>query len=289
MAHAPQDRSATLPDGRRLGWVEYGDPDGTPVVYAHGFPGSRLDWLMFDSPVVAETGARVIAADRPGYGLSEPAPGRTLTHWPRDAAALADTLGLERFAVLGISGGGPFALACGATIPERVTAVGVVAGMGPADAPDVRRGSSWQLPGAPRFLRAPLLRLMSMGLKDPARLVARSKGSFAAVDAALLDEPEVAEAYVRMLTEALRQGPAGGAADAALYGRPWDFALEDVQAPVLLWHGGLDANVPADVARYVAGRLPTCRASFHDQEAHLSLPRNHLREILSELVAAQAP
>src|SRR3954471_17322215 len=100
----PRNNTITLPGGRRLGYAKYGDPDAMPVLYCHGFPSCRLEPSML--PV---SGIRLIALDRPGYGLSEPLPGRTLRDWPRDVAAAADALGLHRFAVVGVSGGAPYA------------------------------------------------------------------------------------------------------------------------------------------------------------------------------------
>lgn len=290
MERARLDRSARLPDGRELGYAEYGDVDGAPVLYFHGFPGSRLDWLLFDQPAVAESGARVIAVDRPGYGLSDTSPKRTMADWPADVAGLADALGVERFAVLGVSGGGPYALACASAIPDRLAAVGVVAGMGPADAPGMREGTSWRIPGTPRLLRKPLLSLMRMGVRQaPEKFVARSKDALSDVDAALLGEPAMAEAYVATLSEAMRRGTAGAAVDAALYARPWGFALEEIRVAVHVWHGELDANVPVSVGRHVADRISGCRGSFLDDEGHLTLPKNHIGRILQSLVNAGTP
>lgn len=284
MSDAGVDSSIQLRDGRVLGFSEYGSSDGVPVFYFHGFPGSRLDWKMFDGPAVAESGARVIAIDRPGYGLSDPSPGRTMLAWPADTVELADELRVERFAVLGVSGGGPYALACAAAIPHRVRAVGIVCGMGPADAPGMKSGSSWTIPGKPRILRRPLLSLMNMGLRrEPERFVSRSKQSFAEVDAVLLDVPEVADAYMLMLREALRQGAQGAQVDAALYSRPWGFSLGEIGMQVHLWHGVLDENVPVSVGRHVAKAIPDCRATYFDEEGHLTLPRNRIGEILGVL------
>jgi len=117
------NRTHELEDGRTLGYAEYGAPDGRPVFVFHGFPGSRLTWSAFDPQDCAgELGLRVIAPERPGYGLSEFQRGRELLDWPEDVLALADPLGLERFAVLGLSGGGPYAAACAFKIPARLVA-----------------------------------------------------------------------------------------------------------------------------------------------------------------------
>ena len=124
----------TLPDGRRLAYADYGDPAGPVVLECVGTPQSRLP----DPVQVTEAeqaGLRMIVPDRPGFGRSDPRPGRTLTDWPADAAALTDALGVDRFPVLGASGGGPYAVACGVVLADRVTRVALVAPAAPADAP----------------------------------------------------------------------------------------------------------------------------------------------------------
>ena len=137
-----------LKDGRTLGYAEYGTPQGKPVFYFHGFPSSRIDWPLFDTDGMAERiNARIIAADRPGYGLSDFKRGRKILDWPDDVIELADALHIERFSVLGISGGGPYALACACRIPARLTTAAIVCGIGPAQAPGARDGVAMMLSG----------------------------------------------------------------------------------------------------------------------------------------------
>src|SRR4051794_20731127 len=123
-------RQLRLSDGRRLAYCEYGSPAGKPVLYFHGWPGSRLEAKLAD-PVAKKFNAKIIAIDRPGFGMSDFKPNRTLLDWPLDVCELADALGLDRFAVVGVSGGGPYALACARRIPERLTSVAVICGVGP--------------------------------------------------------------------------------------------------------------------------------------------------------------
>ena len=110
-----------LADGRRLAWSEFGTPTGPVLIYCHGTPSSRLEGLVLHHAALG--GVRVLVPDRPGFGRSDPQPGRSLTDWARDVAALADQLGIQRFAVSGISGGGPHALACAAHLGDRVSVV----------------------------------------------------------------------------------------------------------------------------------------------------------------------
>ena len=134
-------RAQTLPlrDGRNLGFAVYGDPGGKPEFFLHGLPGSRLSARIADK-VAARLGIRIIALDRPGFGLSDFKPGRTIADWPDDLVEAADILGADRFPVIGLSGGGPYAAACAFSIPYRLTSVAIVSGMGPLHTPGASDG-----------------------------------------------------------------------------------------------------------------------------------------------------
>ena len=286
MATDNTSKTIKLKDGRLLGYAEYGNPEGKPVFYFHGFPGSRLDWPLSDADgSAAQLNARIIAVDRPGSGLSDFKSGRKLLDWPDDVIELADALQLDRFATQGMSGGGPYAAVCAFKIPERLTATAIVCGMGPFEAPGIKEGTCWTIPGKPSVIRRLLLMLFAMGLrKNPDQFVLRSKEKFPEPDRLLLDQPEVAKVYVDMLREAFRSGIGGVHHEAALYTRPWRFRLQDIPVEVHLWHGELDLNVPISVGHYVADAIPNCHATFLKDEAHISLPHNHIREILSILI-----
>lgn len=276
-----------LKDGRTLGYAEYGTPDGKPIFYFHGFPGSRLDWQFSDADNSAkQLNARIIAVDRPGMGLSEFKRGREILDWPDDVVGVANHLQLDRFALLGISGGGPYAAVCAYKIPERLTATAIICGMGPKEAPQMTDGISWTIPGKFSLIRKMMLMLFDLGLrKNPDKFVARSKEQFPEQDKPLLDKPEMVKVYVEMLREAFRQGISGVDYEAKLYTRPWNFNLQDIKTKIHLWHGDLDVNVPVAVARYIAAIIPDCESVFLQDEAHLSLPYNHVKEILSLLAS----
>jgi pimeloyl-ACP methyl ester carboxylesterase len=133
-APSRQDNVLRLKDGRMLGYAEYGDPSGTPVFAFHGFPGSRITFRIADD-AARRRGVRIIAPDRPGMGLSTFQPGRNLLDWPQDVGELADALGIDRFAVAGVSGGGPYVAACAFALRARVTVAAIISGIGP-----LRRG-----------------------------------------------------------------------------------------------------------------------------------------------------
>ena len=270
-------QTLTLRDGRRLGYAEYGKPDGEPGFYFHGHPGSRLEPRFADEAATA-AGVRIIALDRPGYGLSDFQPRRTILDWPRDVAEAADLLGLQRFAVLGASGGGPYALACAHAIPERITTVGVISGVGPYNAPGVTQGMRWQnrigFQLGARF--PPLARLIMWNMarvvrRRPERVLDAIAQAMSPVDAAIVRRPEVRQILAADIAEAFRQGSRGAALDVVLLGRPWGFRLDEITAAVLLWQGEADTLVPPAMGRHMAARFPTATRRSSRARATCSL------------------
>lgn len=282
------NQTITLKDGRAIGFDEYGAPDGKPIFYFHGHPGARTDWRLFDDDSCArKLSARIIAVDRPGHGLSDFKRGRKIVDWPDDVVELANALGIDRFAVLGISGGGPYAAACAFKAPERLTSTAIVCGMGPAEAPGVRDGMAWTYAGKGAVMRWLLLRLTAVGMRrQPEKFASQMTAGMGGPDRALLlARPELAEKTIEVFREAFRSGIAGAHHEAGLYGHPWGFRLQDIATEVHLWHGEQDSNVPVSVGRYVAEAIPNCRARFLENEGHLSLPVRCVHEYLSILVA----
>ena len=257
------DLTINLPDGRLLGVWAGGDPGGVPVIYFHGTPSSRLLAGSGDDAAVRQ-GVRLIAANRPGYGSAPDAPS-SLSSVAEDTLALADVLGLDRFAVLGVSGGGPYALACGAFAPERVAAVGVAAGVGP-----------WRLidpPGTNPEDRA-ALELADAG--DVAAALTAFRTSAAEIFASMieLDDEEMMDEFTRHVPEQeraiftpqmrtlwaadLREALTsydGYARDNLVWGGDWDLDLAAVSSPTWLWYGDEDRLVPADHGRWLHERI----------------------------------
>jgi pimeloyl-ACP methyl ester carboxylesterase len=288
---APNEEVVRLPDGRRVAVASHGDPQGEPLLLFHGIPGSRLGHEFADAPA-RERGVRVLCPDRPGIGLSDPKSDRTLSGYSDDVAALADALGLERFAVVGVSGGGPYALACGAKLPDRVTAVGVMAGVGPLDRPGAREGlskSDHML--LDLSLRQPLLaRLMLLAMGwvarvAPSMMLKSLADELGEYDRRYLEEQERepgAVGLVSTFVEALRQGAKGTVEEYRVCGQPWGFALEEVRAPVHLWQGEDDRMVPVHHAEDMAFRLPRARLDVLPRTGHISLLR-HFGDMLDAL------
>jgi pimeloyl-ACP methyl ester carboxylesterase len=275
----------TLRDGRDLGYGETGDPGGKPIFYFHGFPGSRLEIELLAS-FLLEAKIRVIAPERPGYGWSDFKKERTIGQWPEDVVELADALGLERFAVLGMSGGGPYALACARKISHRLTSAFIVGGMGPVDNYDMLRHMSWlnrfglTLAGKSSLLANGIFALATVLLRHfPEKVISHLIKRMPAPDQIVLNLPVFQRVFSQSFREAVRAGHRGPARDVILYSRPWDFRLEEIPMEVQLFYGEQDTIIPAATGRWLEKTIPRCRAWFFPQEGHFSLIWNQGQEI----------
>jgi pimeloyl-ACP methyl ester carboxylesterase len=281
------DATITLADGRTLAYCEWGNPSGSPVLLAHGGPGSRL--LCPDEGATAAAGVRLLTVDRPGYGASDPRPDPSLLGWANDVQALADRLGLERFAVVGWSAGGGYALACAACMPERISAVGLASCEGPYD----------QVPGALAEGMTPEERTLFERIRhDPVAArgeVAAHVGWYQdpdtiweweppAVDVPILARPDVRDALTQMFREGARQGVGGLVDDWVALSLPWGFTFADIRVPVAVWHGELDHLVGPAHAHYLSAVLPNATLVLYPADGHLLLLQ-HWGEILAAVTA----
>jgi pimeloyl-ACP methyl ester carboxylesterase len=282
-----------LRDGRRLAYAEYGDSQGKPIFFFHGTPGSRL-FHHPDTSVAASAGARVIAIDRPGFGRSDFKPDRTLLDWPSDIVQLADALNIQRFAVMGYSGGGPYAAVCASSISDRLTAAGLVSSIAPLDSPEITRG----MHGMGHMFFS-LERHLPPLAKLSCRLICATWRSnpdlyFKAQLNGLYDSRE-AQALLpvmkAMLTadllEAVRDGTHGITCDLEILAKPWGFQLHVIPTNVFLWHGENDTQAPVAMGKRLAGGIPHCRATFFPGEGHWAI-YSHWQEILTALAQAEA-
>lgn len=280
---AENPRTVTLRDGRELGYAEFGDPDGAPVVLCHGFPNSRVFGALFDA-VAREEGVRVITPDRPGVGVSDPAPGRSLTDWPTDVRGLLDTLGVRRTAVLGISGGGPYALATAALLEDRVTRTGVACGVGPM-ASVGPRDRAWYYTArfAPPVSKLALWFLGRQATRDREAFLESLAEDAAPADQALWTGEVGRIVHASMVESTRHHGLDPLVRETAIYGSPWGFDLADVAVPVYLWYGKADALVPPEMGLYLARELPTAEAHVYPDLGHLSVFRRHETDIVRAL------
>ncbi|MBX0295840.1 alpha/beta fold hydrolase [Haloarcula nitratireducens] len=252
-ADAPAPSSLTV-DGRRVAYATYGDPEGTPVIFAHGTPGSRLLGRLLDEPA-AERGLRLVAPDRPGIGRSDDA-SVGIEGWPADVAALLDPLDVDAANVVGFSGGAPFALACHRL--ERVARIALVGGSGPPGISDT--GRTQRLLGTLARYAPPVVSLLLRGQRwalarrDPS--FARSLVADGAPATDALSADEVARLVRADVLEAMADGPDGVVRELGLLARPWPFDLEEVTVPVTVFQGQRDTNVAPSTGERLAAALP---------------------------------
>jgi pimeloyl-ACP methyl ester carboxylesterase len=283
-----------LPDGRTLEVLVTG-PEGAPlVVNLHGTP-SGHDLAPELEQAAARAGLRVASIARPGYAGSTRLPGRAVADVVPDVLAVVDALGADRFAVMGTSGGGPHALAVGALAADRCAAVASVSGVGPwaAEGLDfldgMGEGNEIEF-GAALEGEVPLRELLLPWREE--MVSAGPDGTFAAMQSVLSPPDqkvftgEVAAHLHASVSLALRDGVDGWIDDDLAFTRPWGFTPADVSVPVFLWQGEQDLMVPPAHGRWLATRLPDCRARLLPDDGHLTLLVNRPGEVLADLAQA---
>ena len=261
----------SLPDNRLLAFTDIGEPGWPSVFFFHGAPMSRLHLSYLGPQFLAER-VRVLSPDRPAYGGSTPQPGRILSDWPRDVAALADALGAERFVVAGHSSGGSYAVACAALLPSRVLAAIVLGGvtdMGWPGAWDGYVESERQLMRLPGEDAAIAWCVERFGA-DGSGFESASDFEFPEPDRALFADPDAGPAIAAAVQEAFRQGVAGYAQDMIVQGRPWPFDPGSITVPVHVVHGERDATVPPAHSRHTAEVIRTATLHLLPGHGHMT-------------------
>jgi len=273
-----------LADGRKLAYAESGPSEGKPVIAFHGTPGSRLE--QADSPsILRKLNTRLIVVDRPGYGRSDFQEDRKLLDWPDDVIQLADALHLDRFTVMGFSGGGAYAAACAFKIPERLIRVALVSSTAPFDAPGLidamlpANRALFEL-AADDYRQAE--QQLAVVAKTPEAVLNLLEGPAPAPDKAIFSDENFRRMYRENLSESLRQGLAGFACDMSLLAQPWCFDPAAIKVEVCLWHGEQDINVPLVMGQYLATTIPQCQVHFLPDAGHW-LMFDHWKEILQTL------
>jgi pimeloyl-ACP methyl ester carboxylesterase len=278
--------------GRRIAWNDYGDPGGRPLFYHHGWPSSRLQARLLHH-LARERGFRVLALDRPGMGHSDFQPGRSLKSWPAMLAAFADCQGIGRFHQLGVSGGGPYALACAAMMPERLAASAVLCGAAPVWKAD-RRGlhpayriiipllnlpKSWFSPLlriATRYStaspeKAPVSWILSM-LPEPDRRL-------------MLQNPGIQNLFAESFNEGVRQGGLRVMSEGEIYLHDWDIPLGDIRHPIRYWHGGQDRHISAAMTENFVSRVAGASLTIDPEEGHFSLAIHRAADAMDYLAS----
>ncbi len=266
-----------LAGGRRLGFAEFGPSSGRPLVWLHGTPGARLQIAPEARLLAHERNIRIVSVERPGVGESTPHLFEAVVDFALDIEQLADALDLERFAVAGLSGGGPYALACAHEMPERVVAGAILGGVAPSVGPDAAKG------GAASVVRPlePLLRRAQSPLGGFMRGLVRVLEPFADPvtdlfarimpqgDQRLFEDSDMREMFQQDLILGSRRYMQAIFLDALLFGRPWGFLLADIRVPIHLWYGDSDTIVPVRHGEHLAERIPGAKLRVRGQEGHL--------------------
>ena len=288
------DDAFVLPDGLRVSYARYGRAGGAPAFYFHGLPGSRREAALLHQACHAAH-VDLVAPERPGYGLSQPM-SQTMSlarhkRWTEVIAALADHLGFERFYLIAISGGTPYALACASTLPARVQATTICCGLGDIAQSDLRavmgiisRAGFFMAEQDPALLKltygnvATAAARLAPGLAIDAMCWLNRK-----VDRIALQSPSIKAIFTDNLREAFRQGAGGGIADMQAATGGWAFELSQI-ARLQLWHGDRDSVVPHRHSEWLAKQVPAARLRIIAGEGHFSLPVHYATDIVQALV-----
>jgi pimeloyl-ACP methyl ester carboxylesterase len=279
-------------EDRQIGFAEFGAPQGRAIFWLHGTPGARRQ-IPTEARAFAEAeDIRLIGVDRPGIGASTPYQYGNVFAFADDLRSVADTLGVDRMAVVGLSGGGPYALGCAAAMPERIVATGVLGGVAPVSGPDAIGGGIMGNLGtrvAPLIQLAGLpLRLAATGLIQLIRPVASPALEIYArispeADRALLVRPEFKAMFLDDLLNGSRKQLAAPFYDIIAFSRDWGFRLDEVKVPVRWWHGDADHIVPFAHGQHVVSRLPDAELYHLPGESHLA-GLGRAEEILSSML-----
>jgi pimeloyl-ACP methyl ester carboxylesterase len=269
--------SYRLNDARRLGFAEYGAPEGRVVFWFHGTPGAARQIAPSARVAAERLGIRLIALERPGIGGSTPHAYANVAAWADDVVDIADRLGIGEFACIGLSGGGPYVLACAARYPERVVAGAVLGGVAPTAGAEAIGG------GLVGFTRrfAPLLEFgRGLGTRSlqplvRAALPLRSKlfDVYVAIspegDQRVFAAPEMRAMFLDDIVRGTRRYAAAPLLDLILFHRDWGFSLRDIAVPIRLWHGDADHIVPLAHAEHLASLIPDVELRVRPGESHL--------------------
>jgi pimeloyl-ACP methyl ester carboxylesterase len=266
----------TVADGRRLAVNVVGDALSDPVFYLHGTPGSRVGPRPANREL-ENLRVRLITFDRPGYGRSDRLESRTVADVASDVEAIADSLGADKFAVLGRSGGGPHALACAALLPGRVTRAAALVSLAPWRA----AGLDWfggmadsnvdaytTAASDPETLGMRLVEAAARIHADPESHVAVLTPEMPEADRLIVADKGVRTLLARNFAEALRHSADGWIDDVLAFCRPWGFDVSKIEAEIYLWHGGRDVFSPVSHTQWLAARIPHVQAEFAPDRAH---------------------
>jgi pimeloyl-ACP methyl ester carboxylesterase len=285
MQNSKESQTILLKNGLKLGYAEYGDPKGKPLFFFHGWPSSRLQGRVLDI-AAKKLKKRIIAPDRPGYGLSDFDPKRTLLDWPATITELANNLKIDTFSVLGNSGGGPYAAACAFALGKRLKKTGISVGLAPTNLDGVLEGLTFFNKLAWKGYHLFPFTIQIASLLHLAQVRKWLPTSFQAFFPAKVDQRHLSKGTKSEInvirTEAFRQGKKAVALDLRLYTQDWGFDLTKISGTVLLWYGAKDKNVSVQMGEYYKSLIPNGKLKIFPNEGHLLL-HEHAEEVLEAL------
>jgi pimeloyl-ACP methyl ester carboxylesterase len=249
-----------LADGRILAYRDYGNPSGVPIFLLHGLPGSSL-WFLEDDSIAHELNIRHIATDRPGFGASDFNPNMTILNYSDDIIQLADSLHLDTFHMIGVSGGGAFAMACAYQHPRRVQSIGLVSSVSPItrDNRDMalsNRVAFFLARRAPFLLRGLYSMTRRLIMKSPQRYIQAVENQLSEADRATFNDAETQQVLILQLQEAYAQGVQGALHETRLQAHAWGFEINHIQLPTHIWHGDADTLAPFETGVYLHQTIP---------------------------------
>ena len=275
-----KDCVVALGDGRRIGFIEYGEPDGLPIFLLHGTPGSRVFGLE-NEPIVSHEKLRIITPERPGYGLSSPLDTRSISDFSRDIEELANFLGIEKFHVTGVSGGGPYVLACASHLANRVLSASLIASASPMqtegffDGMSIGNKVAFLMSKYVPWLFKPIYRFAANYYRNnPEKMLDGLKPQLCEWDKTVLEEMAKTgqvNGLTEHIREACRQEYRAAYTDLYLVSRSWGVDYSKITCPIYMWHGESDTLVPIAPAKAFATKLPNCQCHFIEDGGHLLL------------------
>ena len=294
--HALTEQRIILKDGRTLGFAEYGDPNGKPVLEFHGWPSCRLEASNYDQ-AGKKVGARVIGIDRPGIGISTFKKDFCVVDWSSDVVELANALSLDRFAVVGVSSGSPYGLACARFIPERLTSCAIVGGISPLKVEgETLRPKQYLDPTELRIMRlansVPLIGragfwyFTRMIRKNPDMVLKQMLKGTPPGDLQLLNDEGAKHNAQQIVAECGRGGAKGPIASLALQMQDWGFRLQDISMHITIWHGERDNMLFHTAAAYFASKLPNTTLHTIPDAGHFTVVHHYAEAVLRDLMAA---
>lgn len=279
------ENQINLPNGKTLGYAEYGSINGFPVLFFHGLPGSRLEAVKLHHAAI-KMSVRLIGLDRPGMGLSSIQKDRTILDWAEDIAEFATVLNLKTFSIIGHSGGAPYVAACAYRIPEKMHKAVIVSGIAPLTYQDAitslqksQKYILWMIQYCPIILKW-MMRSSFKALQKPDHLKKMLK-QLPDVDKKVFENIQHQDWMIQSLKEAFRQNAEGVVNDFKLLPKPWEFNLEEIRCPLTIWQGGKDQQAPIKHSEIYARYVSQANRVLLEEEGHISILHNYGEQILA--------